>query len=107
MAPAQTSRQGFRKRLPRTGEGDALDLEVRARPDQELRSRMAVWKLLQAQDSPWHRVGQTDGHVYLGGTVIVGGTSGANLPTKPAELKKKTPICPAGCTLLLSWIVKV
>lgn len=67
MAPAQTSRQGFRKRLPRTGEGDALDLEVRARPDQELRSRMAVWKLLQAQDSPWHRVGQTDGHVYLCG----------------------------------------
>lgn len=28
-------------------------------------------------------------HVYLSRTVIVGGKSGANLPTEPAELKKK------------------
>ena len=42
-------------------------MEVTAHPDWELRGRVAVWKLLQAQDSLWHRVGQTDGCVRLGG----------------------------------------
>ena len=42
-------------------------MEVTAHPDWELCGRMAVWKLLQAQDSPWNRVGQTDGRVHLGG----------------------------------------